>query len=115
MSQLPLVLMLVLGQVKKELETRAPLDAQPNAYDIKYMQSITARSRDVYSVYYPQRHKATGLQFSTVFGDVKATRGMFLMHCAKARNGRCAGDTVPMSAMDDDGKWSNQLVEMRSP
>ena len=106
--------MLVLGQVKKELETRAPLDAQPNAYDIKYMQSLIARSRDVYSVYYPQRHKANGMTFSTVHGDFKASRGLFLMHCAKARNGRCAGDTVPMSAMDDDGKWSNQLFEMRS-
>ena len=42
----------------------------------------------------------------------EASKGLFLVHCAKARNGRCAGDTLAMSALDEQGEWSNQLREM---
>lgn len=103
---------LALAQCKKEVEQRPPEQGQPNAYDLKYMQALAARARDIFSIYYPQRHKADGLRFNTVSGKIKASKGTFLVHCAKARNGRCAGETLAMSALDDDGLWSNQLREM---
>lgn len=103
--------MIVLAQCRKEVENRPPLQAIPNAYDLKFMQALAARARDIYSIYYPNRHNANGMSFPTVRGEKTASKGMFLVHAAKARNGRIGGDTLPMTALDNLGRWSNQLHE----
>lgn len=105
--------MIALGQCNKDVEKRPPQACQPNAYDLKHMQSLAARARDIYTISYPVRHNALGLDFQTVHGRVKALKGTFLVYSAKARNGRCAGDTLAMSALDDNGEWGNQLTESR--
>jgi len=104
--------MMVLAQCRKDVENRPAMTAQPNAYDLKYMQSLAARARDIYTIYYPAKHGGTGMTFKTAKGDVAATRGMFLVHSAKARNGSCAGKTLAMTTSDDQGKWTNCLQEM---
>lgn len=105
--------LVILGQCNKDVEKRPPAQGQPNAYDLKFMQGLAARARDIYTIYYPQRHNAIGMKFPTVHGQVMAAKGTFLVHAAKARNGRCAGETLAMTAMDDSGQWSNQLHEAR--
>ncbi len=100
-----------LAQCNKDVEKRPPQSCQPNAYDLKNMQALAARARDIYTISYPVRHNATGMEFNTVHGKVKAYKGMFLVYSAKARNGKCAGDTLAMSAYDDEGQWTNQLHE----
>lgn len=103
---------LAVGQVKKDVENRPPLESLPNTYDIKYMQNLIARCSNVYSITYPQRNRGIGLRFPTAHGEVLATKGTFLFHVAKTRYGTCAGETVAMTALDDDGNWSNQLRAM---
>ncbi len=105
--------LMVLAQCRKEVENRPAMTAQPNAYDLKYMQSLAARARDIYTIYYPAKHGGTGMTFKTAKKDIVATRGMFLVHSAKARNGSCAGKTLAMTTSDFDGQWSNYLREMQ--
>lgn len=105
---------ITLAQCNKDVEKRPPLQGQPNAYDIKFMQSLAARARDIYTIYYPNRANGNNLQFPTAHGAIRATKGLFLVHAAKARNGKCGGETIAMTAMDDNGQWSNQLHEVRN-
>lgn len=104
--------MLVLGQCRKEVENRNAQQAQPSAYDLKFMQALAARARDIYTVYYPTKHSGNGMTFKTAKGPVQAAKGLFMVHVAKARNGTCAGDTIAMTAFDETGKWGNYLTEV---
>ena len=99
-------------QAKKEVGTR-PAGPQriPEIGDIKFMSSLIHKTSHCYSITYPKKY-ANGSKVKAGNGDFTASTGLFLVSGAKLRDGD-SGEVCAMSTLDDEGRWTGLLKEMR--
>lgn len=107
----PYAPVLYVAQANQNLKTtRTLLERLPEVQDVKFMSALKYKASHVYSITYPKKFMQ-GQRISVQGKDYDVATGLFVVKAAKFRDGN-SGETVAMTALDDQGNWSGLLREL---